>query len=180
MIFRQVFLAALAVMAFTIPAFADEPKHDLPPPATNAIFEKIKTLAGEWTGISTMGEEKSDTTVRYTVTSGGNAVLETLFAGQPHEMTSVYFPEGDGVRMVHYCALGNRPELTATPSADAEKMSFVMDGVKGLNSPDEAHIHALTVTFNADGSMVHEWASREKGGVEDHKTSIVLKRKAQQ
>lgn len=56
-------------------------------------FERLKQIVGVWEGTSSMGEGGGDknVTIEYRLTSGGSPILETLFAGTPHDMASVYY-----------------------------------------------------------------------------------------
>src|SRR5690349_7146838 len=76
-------------------------------------FEAIKTLAGHWEGNTDekMPNMSGQVTIDYKVTSGGSAVVETLNAGTPHEMVSVYTDNGGKLAMTHYCLMMNQPHL---------------------------------------------------------------------
>ena len=85
-------------------ALAEEHMHQAP--AVSKELERVKQLAGRWEGISQEeGKEAEPAVVEYKVTSGGSAVVETLFPGTPHEMVSVYHDEHGKVAMTHYCML---------------------------------------------------------------------------
>src|SRR5207237_10320126 len=97
------------------------------PPKSNARFDRLKKLAGDWT---TGGAEPA--TASFRVTAGGSAVVETLFAGTPHEMVTVYTADGDDVKLTHYCMLGNQPTLRAKGGPAApETLHFECDGKVG-------------------------------------------------
>jgi hypothetical protein len=75
-----------------------------------AAFEKLKGLAGTWSGpVGTVDGPKG--TVRYEVVSGGSAVMEVLFPGDPHEMRSMYHLDRGDLVMTHYCSAGNQPRM---------------------------------------------------------------------
>jgi hypothetical protein len=50
---------------------------------SKAAFEKLKGLAGNWNG---EGPHGMATPVSYQLSANGTVVMETLFAGTPHEM----------------------------------------------------------------------------------------------
>ena len=52
-------------------------------------FEQMKTLVGTWQGTSSRNKDDK-VTVKYHLTSGGSAIVETLFPGAPYEMITVY------------------------------------------------------------------------------------------
>ena len=77
-----------------------------------AIFEKIKSLSGDW--IATKGEHKGKVTLSVRVIAGGSAVVEREFPGSAMEMITVYHMDGNNVMLNHYCMLGNQPRMKAT------------------------------------------------------------------
>ena len=42
--------------------------------------------------------------VEYRVTASGTMVIETMFAGEPHEMINMYTVDGDSLIATHYCS----------------------------------------------------------------------------
>ena len=46
---------------------------------TSGEFERVKKLTGRWEGTMRHGDEEEPAAVEYQVTSGGSAVVETLF-----------------------------------------------------------------------------------------------------
>jgi hypothetical protein len=77
------------------------PPAPLPSAQARAGFEQLKGLAGDWRGKA--GDEEG-VLVQYRVTAGGNAIEERLYAGSPHEMLTVYFMDGDVLKLKHYCS----------------------------------------------------------------------------
>ena len=79
-------------------------------------FEQLKRLAGDWIGNADHGDVKHEATISYKVTSAGRTVQETIFAGTPHEMVTMYHLDGDALLLTHYCAIGNQPRMKAEPA----------------------------------------------------------------
>ncbi len=79
-----------------------------------AAFEKMKSLAGHWEG-STPDDAKLTADIE--VTSDGNAVLERfqmIEGGRPMTMITMYYLDGDTLKLTHYCHAGNQPTMAAT------------------------------------------------------------------
>jgi hypothetical protein len=80
----------------------------------NAAFARLKDLAGEWQGSDPkMGKLH----VTYEVVSGGSAVLERFTAEKMppgSDMVTVYYKDGDGLLLTHYCMAQNQPRMRAT------------------------------------------------------------------
>jgi hypothetical protein len=74
-------------------------------------FEKLKALVGHW---ETDKTNMNKATLDLELTSGGTAVLERFHMvenGKPVEMTTVYYLDGDQVKLTHYCMAGNQPTM---------------------------------------------------------------------
>src|SRR5690349_3085654 len=113
-------LAALAMAASV--AFAQHSVKD--PNSAEGAFDRLKALVGSWDGKAGEGEEKVDTKVVYTLTGGGSALVETLFAGTGHQMTTVYFMNHGQLEMTHYCVMGNQPHMRMVPSTRPNMVVF--------------------------------------------------------
>jgi len=131
---------------------------------TPAEFDSVKALVGKWEGSSKMKDGKDEKVkVTYELTSGGSAVVERLFVGTPHEMVSIYHPEGKKVVMTHYCMLGNQPKLTLKQASD-KTLFFEMAGVSGIQNKKEPHMHSLKMNFNENKKeMTQEWTLYDQG-----------------
>jgi len=172
MIKISIFLT-LFVLALSPSAVAAE-QHQMKPYQGTPEFEKIKTLVGTWKGTHVMGQTENETTVEYTVTSNGSAVVEKLSPGTPHEMISVYHDRGNKLSMTHYCGLANQPELDLV-SSDANQIKFDFAARSNIDAAKEWHMHALTLTFDDQNKMTHNW-SQYKDGKPAEITTITLMR----
>src|SRR5262245_17113613 len=103
---RGFLVCGLLALAFQVATYGDEkPETKLPPAPTNPGLEKMKKLAGTWVAADKYGRPTNEVVSVIKVTSGGSAVHETIFPGQPMEMVSVYTADGSDLVMTHYCAL---------------------------------------------------------------------------
>ena len=126
-----------------------------------AAFEKLKGLAGEWRG--TAGEGLS-VPVIYKVSSNGNVVMETLFAGTDHEMITMYHLAGGDLVATHYCSIGNQPrfKLDLAKSSPSE-LIFAFDGGTNFDPAKDGHIHDGKIGFAEDGKLKAAWAFHAGG-----------------
>ena len=131
--------------------------------AGSSELEQVKRLAGRWEGTSQMDTNpEQSTTVEYKVTSGGSAVVETLFPGTPHEMVSVYHDtHSKKLSMTHYCMIGNQPELELT-RADGQQLAFNLSPGSPIPSSEE-HMHALNITWDGPDRLMEVWTSYKDG-----------------
>ena len=129
-------------------------------PTTNAAFEKLKGLAGTWS--ANMIEKDGElTTVEYRVTAGGSVVMETMFAGQPHEMINMYSVDGDALIATHYCSGQNQPVLKLN-AAKSTADQLVFDFVKVSGTNTKSYINGVQLNFSKDGKVEEVWSATEK------------------
>ncbi len=119
--------------------------------ARNTLLDAIKNLEGNW-------RTKEGATTTFEVTSSGSVIREVLFAGQGHEMTNMYSLQGNSLKMVHYCGLGNQPEMRATSIQDS-KIVFTPTGVSDRLSADENYMGAMTLTLIDEDTINATWTS---------------------
>lgn len=110
-------------------------------------FERMKALVGIWAGKVDMGQGLVDMTMQFRLLAGGSVLEERVFAGTPHEMTTMYYDKGGKLAMTHYCVLGNRPQMYLK-SADTKSITLDFDQSCGINPQKESHMHAVKITFD--------------------------------
>ena len=151
-------VAAAMVLALSlggVSAYAGE-GHDHGKPAPNAAFEKLKSLAGTWSA-NMITPDGQKTTVEYRVSGGGSVVMETMFAGEPHEMINMYTVDGDAVLAQHYCAQGNQPVLRLNAAKSSEN-ELVFDFVN-VSGNKTTYINGVQMRFAKDGKVEEVWWS---------------------
>jgi hypothetical protein len=129
-------------------------------------LEKMKALAGTWTGTVDMGQGSHEMTVEYHVLSGGSVVEERILKGTPHEMVTMYYDQQGKLALTHYCMLGNRPGMVMK-SADAKTIHFDFDATCGVDGKTEMHMHSLAITFDGPDSITQDWKLFEDGKAKD-------------
>ncbi len=104
-------------------------------PGGAEAFEKLKSLAGHWeTDKTNMNKASLD----LELTAGGTAVLEKSHMtdnGKPVEMTTLYYLDGDQVKLTHYCMAGNQPTMRGTYLPEAKTIVFDFVGATNLKAP---------------------------------------------
>jgi len=143
---RQLLTAGLMCLCVSVFAAADD-KHDHGKAATNAGFDKMKTLVGTWVAADKDGKATEQVVSVVKLTAGGSAIHETLFPGGDMEMISIYTPDGSDVVMTHYCMLGNQPRMKAAAAKAGNTFNFEFDGGTNLDPAKDAHMHAAKLTI---------------------------------
>jgi hypothetical protein len=142
-------------------------------PPDSAGLQALKALAGSWSG-PTYKHNKDDrvwaeepAVVTYKVTGAGSAVVETLFPGQPNEMTTVYHDDSAGnLVMTHYCNARNQPKMELVSFED-HRLKFELTDDADIDAAHEHHAHELTITLGEDGSLMHDWKNHNMGEAAD-------------
>ncbi len=158
---KTIRLAAI-LLALALPAAAAEA-----PAKGTASWEKLKSLAGEWTGATT--------TVTYRVVSNGTALMETINSPEHAQMMiTMYHPDGDSLLMTHYCSMGNQPRMRAT-GLENGKLDFRYVDASNLKSPDAPRMSHLVINFVDADHVVNEWTYKD--GAKEQTEKFALTRK---
>ena len=135
-------------------------------PASNAAWEKMKSLVGEWDGTTTHDGMTMPVKISYSLVSGGTSLMERMNApDDSHDMVTMYHPDGSRVMMTHYCSEGNQPRMRANGSS-GDRIAFDFVDVTGLANPQAEHMRKLVVKFQDADHFTQEWTHR-KGGNEE-------------
>src|SRR5262249_41943016 len=141
---------------------ADDHKEHQAPASRLPAFEQFKALAGDWVG-KEVGKEGMEVRVNYKVTSGGTAVVETLFPGSDHEMVTVIHPDGSDLLLTHYCVLGNQPQMKGSATAESPKIEFKFVRATNLKSENDMYMHDVTFTISDKDTFHSEWTHFKDG-----------------
>lgn len=139
-------MAILASVVLTAPLSAVDSK-------SNAGWEKLKSLAGEWEGT----EDGKPFHLSYKVISSGTAVMETLDGPDAMQMITVYHPDGKSLLMTHYCSMGNEPRMRSK-GLENGKLAFTYVDAANLKSKDEMRMTGLVLTFQDADHLQAQWA----------------------
>lgn len=160
---RRIVRTAFAVLVLAVffsqaTLVAQDMKEKAIPPE----FGKIRTLVGSWKGTDPTGKP---ILVSYKLVSEGTAVLEMLGSeGHAESMVTVYHPDHEGMMLTHYCSMGNQPRLKLDPAKSTDStLVFTFHDVTNMLSPDEAHIHGLTIIFRDKTHFAQQWVSMANG-----------------
>lgn len=127
-----------------------------PAPDHKAAFERLKQLVGTWQGHHTT-PDGPPMEVDYRLTGNGTALVERLFAGSPHEMTSVYYLDGAELVLTHYCAMGNQPRMKLVAGGHDGDLKFDFVGGTNLDVATSTHIHGGRIAIAAEDRFDADW-----------------------
>jgi hypothetical protein len=130
-------------------------------------FDKLKTLAGTWEGLSPEGKT---TQITYRVTSGGSALLSEI---SPNDsMITMFHMDGDRLMMTHYCGAGNQPRMKGTLSPDGQKVVFEFVDATNLASPNAGHMHRAAFSITDPTHHSEDWTYLANGKEETHRFEL--------
>ncbi len=156
-------MKAAALLVLALPALATAAPDAPSAGPARADFERLKALAGTWTGPASHGGQSAGVvTVVYKVTGGGNVVEETQFPGTPHEMVTMYHMDGAQLALTHYCAGGNEPHMVREEAKEPNTLSFRFAGGANMKDTDQ-HMHAARFTFVDADHVKATWTSFDDG-----------------
>lgn len=163
---------ALAALLQAEDAAPQAPAAEKPAPH---LIDQFKALAGEWSAEGLDGNSDPKLTIRYEVTGGGSAVVETLWPGAPHEMRTVYYRDGDDVVLTHYCASGNHPTMRAK-GIDGKTLVFAFDRANNFDPAKDGHMHDAKFVFEGPDEIRSTWNFWKDGKPGDHMADMHVKR----
>src|SRR5215468_750299 len=144
--------AIALVVAAAIPA-ADKSKSE-------EAFDRLASLQGEWQGVA----DGVNTTLIYTLTANGSALMEQCRPEKGPEMITMFTIDGDHLIATHYCSAKNQPQMATPAITDAQKpLAFSLIRITGLKSPDNFRNTGLTVIQEDNNHLTQEWSYQFKG-----------------
>jgi len=147
-------IVGMALFVVTSAAFAaDKIKSE-------EAFDRLASLKGEWKGEI----NGVNTTLIYTLTANGSALMEECRPEKGPEMITVFTIDGDHLIATHCCSAKNQPQMETPAVTDAQKrLAFSLVRVTGLKSADDWHNTGLTVILEDNDQLTQEWSYQLKG-----------------
>lgn len=157
------------------PKASDTPPQDVVYDAASA-FEFLKTLTGDWEMSGDHDHGGGSNAVNFRTTAAGSSVIQTLFAGEPHEMISMFHMDGDTLLLTHYCALQNAPVMKFEKTDKPGELKFVFHGGTNFDPKVDAHVHEGVFQIKDANTLETKFVSYTSGQP-DETPAGTLKRK---
>ena len=150
-VFRSVGVALAVIVSAALAA--DKTKSE-------QAFDRLASLRGEWKGEI----DGVNTTLIYTLTANGSALVETCRPEKGPEMITMFTIDGDHLIATHYCSAKNQPQMQTPAITDVQKpLAFSLVRITGLKSADDFHNTGLTVIQEDNDHLTQEWSYQHKG-----------------
>jgi hypothetical protein len=125
-------------------------------------WQKLRSLVGRWDGFVDEGGQKQPATVEIRMTADGSAVMHVLGKDTPHEMVTMFHPDGTRLLATHYCAAHNQPRMALTAAPGTNQLAF--EFVDGTNiGPGDGYMGRLVITFTDADHHEEAWTFRSGG-----------------
>lgn len=152
--YSRTFLAAVVATCAIAPAVA---APSAPAADDKAIYDRIVSLAGDWSGHMEDPLSGPPVTVRFEVASGGKAVIEYQYPADSMSSVTVYFLAKGKLRAVQYSPAGNQPAYKLGASSTAELVHLEFDGGSGFDADHDGHVHKGEIRFISPARIEHRW-----------------------
>jgi len=122
-----------------------------------AAFSQLKSLVGHW---ETEKTDRQHAELDLALTAAGSALIERfnmIEDGKAVEMITLYYLDGDQLKMTHYCMAGNQPTMRATYAPESKTLTFDFDSATNLKSPNDGHMHHAVYTFLDNDHFKTRW-----------------------
>ncbi len=126
-------------------------------PDQAAAFERIKSLAGSWTGHMEDPLSGPAVTVRYELASGGKAVIEYQNPSQSDAVFTVYFMADGKLHATHYSGAGNQPGYKLGSASTGDLMLLEFDAGTGFDPEKDGHVHQGEIRFVSPDRIELRW-----------------------
>jgi hypothetical protein len=143
--------AALGAVALAAGAAAPSAPHD------KAIYDRIVSLAGDWTGHMEDPLAGPPVSVRFEVVSGGKAVIEYQHPAGSLPSVTVYFLANGKLRAAQYSPAGNQPAYKLGSASTAELAHLEFDGGTGFDADLDGHVHKGEIRFVSPERIEQRW-----------------------
>ena len=125
-------------------------------------FEKLKALAGDW---ETRDEQGRRAILHFDLTGKGAELHEryTEYEGDKvtHDMVTMYYLDGEQIKLTHYCEAGNQPTMVGEYSPEKGLLTFHFVSATNLPSLDAGHMYHVVYRFIDDNHVETTWKFRK-------------------
>ena len=125
-----------------------------------AVFKQLTALVGEWEAV----QEGVPVKETYTLTANGSVLMSETKPADSQPMITMFTVDGDHLIATHYCVAGNQPRMVTGAPDDLDKgLTFSLERVTGMKTPDDWHNTGVTLTLDDKDHMTQRWTYLYKG-----------------
>jgi hypothetical protein len=125
-----------------------------------AVFKQLTSLVGEWEAV----QEGVPVKETYKLTANGSVLMSETKPADSQPMITMFTVDGDHLIATHYCVAGNQPQMVTSAPGDLDKgLTFSLERVTGMKTPDDWHNTGITLTLDDKDHMTQRWTYLYKG-----------------
>lgn len=135
-----------------------------------AAFDKLRELTGTW---ELQNGKNMKATMTIELTAAGSALLERFVMTGPEgpgEMITMFYLDGDKLKLTHYCEAKNQPTMAGKYSPETNTLTFDFVSATNLKSLNDGHMHHAVYKFIDKDHFQTIWTFRKDqkdAGTED-------------
>jgi hypothetical protein len=115
-----------------------------------AVFKQLTSLVGEWEAV----QEGVPVKETYKLTANGSVLMSETKPADSQPMITMFTVDGDHLIATHYCVAGNQPQMVTSAPGDLDKgLTFSLERVTGMKTPDDWHNTGITLTLDDKDHM---------------------------
>lgn len=137
-----------------------ETKHIAVP--STPEWQQLRSLVGHWQGNMEQGGKKYETALQIRMTGDGSAIMHWMDQGTPHEMVTMFHPDGPTLLATHYCAAHNQPRMQMVSAPGPNQIVFRFKDGTNIG-PGDGHMVGLVITFIDANHHDEAWSYEDKG-----------------
>ncbi len=142
------------------PGESSEMKHTAVP--NTPEWQQLRSLVGQWRGDMEEGGKKHETALEVRMTGDNSAIMHWMAQGTPHEMVTMFHPDGSSLLATHYCAAHNQPRMQMVSPAGPNQIAFRFKDGTNIG-PGDGHMVGLVITFIDANHHDEAWSYEDKG-----------------
>ena len=125
-----------------------------------AVFKQLTSLVGDWEAV----QEGVPVRETYALTANGTVLMSETKPADSQPMITMFTVDGDHLMATHYCVAGNQPQMVTEVPGDLDKgLTFSLERVTGMKTPDDWHNTGITLTLDDKDHMTQRWTYLYKG-----------------
>jgi len=157
-------MLGMAILVAAVVALAGvhgEAAEHAPKAASEAAFEQLTSLVGEWQGT----QQGVAVTLTYTLTADGTALMEQMQPAGSAAMITMFTVDGERLLATHYCSAGNQPQMAtgAIKEPETKSLTFSLVRVTGMKTPGDFHNTGVMVRLEDKDHLTQEWTYLDHG-----------------
>ena len=162
------FVLALSCAGLLAQTPASQPQPDKKsemkhvPAPDSPEWRQLSSLVGLWQGAVKEDGKPSETTLEIRMTGGGSAIMHLLDKDTPHEMVTIFHPDGPTLLATHYCSAHNQPRMQLTAAPGPNQIAFRFKDGTNIG-PGDGHMVGLIITFIDADHHDEAWSYEQDG-----------------